>query len=628
MKKMLFSALVLGTVLGLTGCSSDEPDVPVQGDGATFTIRLPKDMQTRSTFGDQSKVTLNNLQWTIYDVTSGTATLVTSGAKANAFATSQTEEQVTLPLVKGRTYQVTFYADNSQNNYASYTDGKVNINYANGASNDREEDCFVGKSTQIAVTGAFNETVTLTRPYSQINWGTDDLGEATVKAVLTGLLANVKVSNLYQTMDVLTDEFSNPVTGDITFPNVDMNKLPAETFPVEGYTLIAMNYLLTGNGTVDCSLNFNNNVQSVVVNQAPVKVNYRTNIYGSLLTSPGNFNIIVDPSWEEPDINVAEAKTEAAFVAALANPAVKTVNVTANLDLSQATPEQLTFNTPKTINVASGKTLQLGGTNPLTSNDDLTISGGGTITNGGTPSTPGVAKILIKANKGVLTLNNVTLVNDTNHHYHGAADNCSAITYMDSVTAVNIDNVTVNSGEFTLCGMGRDTNKAVVTINNSNFISTSSSQNNGVNWSYAIRLFGSTGTMNNCVVKGIQGALSVEKISLTINGGKYYTYNSPGKVDAFYAIYATNNGQAIINDGEFWGPNKRTSLDIGGTSCLVSGDNDTGRPLGTFVIKGGKMSGKAYNSISNTIIDPADGFMYSPLTGQSPLAWRVVAKSK
>ena len=70
---------------------------------------------------------------------------------------------------------------------------------------------------------------------------------------------------------------------------------------MEGYKLIAMNYLLVGDKTIDCELSFGDDLSSVKSNNTSVKKNYRTNIYGSLLTSSTNFNIAVQSSFSSPD---------------------------------------------------------------------------------------------------------------------------------------------------------------------------------------------------------------------------------------------------------------------------------------------------------------------------------------
>lgn len=207
----------------------------------------------------------------------------------------------------------------------------------------------------------------------------------------------------------------------------------------------------------------------------------------------------------------------------------------------------------------------------------------------------GKAKSLIHITNGVLTLKGVELDNDMNHHWHGTTYNSSAIAYWGKCE-INIEDCKITSGMFALCGMGRGgVNTSIVNLKNSYFESNSSSGYNGVNWAYCLRLFGKEGVLENCEVKGIQGAVSTEEGTFTIKSGKYYTVNNPGKTDAFYALYATNASKVIIEGGDFYTPNKRTGLAIEGTSCVVSGDNDTGMPVGTFVdIKGGRFSGKAY----------------------------------
>ena len=67
-----------------------------------------------------------------------------------------------------------------------------------------------------------------------------------------------------------------------------------------------------------------------------------------------------------------------------------------------------------------------------------------------------------------------------------------------------------------------------------------------------------------------------------------------------------------------------------GTSAVVSGDNDTGRPSGSVVLKGGKFSGKAYNHVTNIAYDPAEGYKWQAIEGAGDqpgdLKWEVVAE--
>lgn len=101
--------------------------------------------------------------------------------------------------------------------------------------------------------------------------------------------------------------------------------------------------------------------------------------------------------------------------------------------------------------------------------------------------------------------------------------------------------------------------------------------------------------------------------------------NTDGHVDAFYPVYVTNGAVVTITGGEFYSPNDHSGgLEIGGTSTVVSGDNDTGLPSGSVILKGGKFSGKAYNHTTNTIYEPAEGYVYKEITGDETFKYEVV----
>ena len=217
------------------------------------------------------------------------------------------------------------------------------------------------------------------------------------------------------------------------------------------------------------------------------------------------------------------------------------------------------------------------------------------------------------------------IVNDPDYHWHGSSYNTAAIAYWNDAD-VTIRNSHIVSGEFTLCGMGRGVASGVITLEDSYFESTSSNKDNGSHWAYAMRLFGSKIRIENCEVKGIQGAISIEGCKdAVISSGKYYTVNSEGNKDAYYALYLTNDAVATITGGEFIGGNDWSGLAIEGTSAVVSGDNDTGLPYGSVILKGGKFSGKAYNHETQAIYEPADGYKWQAIS-KGDLKWEVVSE--
>lgn len=323
-----------------------------------------------------------------------------------------------------------------------------------------------------------------------------------------------------------------------------------------------------------------------------------------------------------------EINTVESFKSALSNDAIAAISVEADMDLSNATTAELTFTRHKTIDIASGTTIKLGDKNHFEAKAGLTLTGKGTIENStDTPNetNPGYQKSLIHITGGDLIIDSITLVNDPHHHWHGTQYNSAAIAYWNDAN-VTITNAHIESGEFTVCGMGRGVASGVITITDSYFESTSSNIHNGKNWSYAMRLFGSKIRLDNCVVKGTQGGVSIEGCQdAVISSGEYYTVNTDGYNDAFYPVYLTNGAVVTINGGEFYSPNDRSGgLEIGGTSAVVSGDNDTGLPSGIVILKGGKFSGKAYNHTTEAVYEPAEGYMYKEITGDENIKYEVV----
>ena len=319
-----------------------------------------------------------------------------------------------------------------------------------------------------------------------------------------------------------------------------------------------------------------------------------------------------------------EINTVESFKSALSNDAIAAISVKAYMDLSTATTAELTFTRHKTIDIASGTTIKLGDQNHFEAKAGLTLTGEGTIDNStDTPNetNPGYQKSLIHITGGDLIIDGITLVNDPDHHWHGTQYNSAAIAYWNDAN-VTITNARIKSGEFTVCGMGRGVASGEITISDSYFESTSTNKNNGKHWAYAMRLFGS-----NCEVKGVQGGVSIEGCKdAEIISGKYYTVNTPGNIDGYYPLYVTNDAVVVVSGGEFSAANDRSrGLDIGGTSAVVSDDNDVNLPYGCVILKGGKFSGKAYNDVTREVYQPAEGYVYKE-TGDDEYPWEVVTE--
>lgn len=645
MKKTSFAIALLAAV-AMTSCSNDDVmnNAPDNGSTVTFTATLPSDLQSRA-FGDGTQT--KDLHYAIYEAGTKNLVFASEGGVPQATLVKIDEKNFSLSadLVKGKAYDFLFWADATGNDFYTFdaTEQTVSINYDRLVANDDTRDAFFQTVKGINVTGSASYNVELRRPFAQLNILTDDIAKVTATGTTLGDIT-VIVSDAYSTLDLFSGEATG-LKGDavsFTAPRAD-----GETVSVSGkaYDVLSMNYILTGSVidgnnvqtaqkelfdvTVDINDNAGTKLQTINVSNVPVQRNYRTNIYGSLLTNSLDFNIVVVPDFYDPDLEVsATPATAEEFVAALNNPIVKEINIEQNLDLSDFTTEELTFDTPKTFIMANDSKLQLGNKNTIVANNGLTIKGEGTISNTSADNSDlgaGWNKSLIFAYGGDLVIDGVTLENDPNYHYHGSSAegrpyNSAAIQYWND-TDVTITNARIISGEFTLCGMVRGVASGNIVLKNSYFESTSSNSNGTGNWSYAMRIFGSSAVLENCEVKGIQGGVSAdgENLVCTIKSGKYYTVNTLGKNDAFYPVYVTNAATVIIEGGEFIGARSWSNL-CEGTSAVVVGDNDVHMPNGYLTIKGGKFSGKAYNHVTNSVYQPEQ---WVELEGEEPLKWTI-----
>lgn len=308
--------MMAAALMGAASCSNEEMPQPATGDGnVTLTATLPVDMATRA-FGDGNTAT--RLSYAVYNSGSTTpiAGMTVDGDEALTMAGRTAT--VNLRLVTGRTYDIVFWAESEAVHNATGTkpytvtwDGQIlDVNYNEIKTNDESRDAFFVKHT-IEVNGPVNEEVVLRRPFAQVNFGSDDILEnAVTDAFGTDLRTSLKTMT-YTQLNLGTGEVANQV--EITYSS---DGLPEdEVFPYEPqtYGYLSMNYLLVpaSRSLVDLELAVSNAagvINTLTVSSAPVQRNYRTNIYGSLLTSTADFNVRIDPIFEQPDINVGEIK--------------------------------------------------------------------------------------------------------------------------------------------------------------------------------------------------------------------------------------------------------------------------------------------------------------------------------
>jgi len=309
MKKIQYLAATALAFLA-TACSN-EVEAPGSQSGAeaevTITLGLPSQIRTYA-YGDGT--TAQRLQYAVYEhQTDGTVPApVLTGTDADAFSGGNLSTTLNVKLITGVEYDLVFFADNAGGQYefdaatATVTDKDADDGTIGG--NMETRDAFFGVST-IKVTGPFSASVELKRPFAQLNLGTNDLDAEVVKNKFGENLANLRTSvkaETYKSLNLITGDATDKVT--VTFGSTGIPS--GENFPVTGYEYLSMNYLLmpaemTRQNCEFSICNGESEMRSFVVLNVPVQRNYRTNVYGTLITTDGEIKVDIKPEFMEPD---------------------------------------------------------------------------------------------------------------------------------------------------------------------------------------------------------------------------------------------------------------------------------------------------------------------------------------
>ena len=367
-KKLLLHAAVLATMLTSISCSQEEVAGGQAGDESvvTFTAQLPGSPQSKA-IGDG--MTATTLSYAVY--AQGTKTPLITSKDEVSFTNGQAT--ISLRLASGRSYDLLFWADayGTEDSNAPYTvdfdTQTLTIDYdaAKPLSNDERRDAFFGTTT-LEVKGAVNGNVTLKRPFAQLNIGTNDMEDAANTGLDTSALrTSVTVKNVYKNLNLMNGKVGEDAT--VTFGE---NDIPEGQFTANGntYDYLALNYLLVGTdkGVVDCEFTYTDGTTngSKTISNVPVQRNYRTNIFGSILTGAVDLGITIDPDFETTEHNYEELL--------LAAQNGGSVTLTEDVTITEA----LTIAKGVTVTIdLNGKTLTIKG-----EEENLHVSEGGNLT--------------------------------------------------------------------------------------------------------------------------------------------------------------------------------------------------------------------------------------------------------
>lgn len=296
MNKNLFKTFAIAAMAVLAGACAKENEQLAGPSNVTFEVSTPE-IATKA-IGDG--MTATKLYYQVFDVDGK----VIEGLGVQNKDLESGKTTVSFQLIKDQTYNFVFWAQTAETGYYTVTDLRtITANYEGKKSNDENFDAFFAVEKALTINGPITKTVTLKRPFAQINIATTDVlkaGETTSKVKFDGAMSAVKVKGVPTVFSPLTDGFSK--SADVEFASA---AIPGGDFTITGstdtYKHMAVNYVFAPvDGTVydvEASLKVEGKDVVVKVPSAPAKRNYRTNIYGNLLTATADFNVVIDPGF-------------------------------------------------------------------------------------------------------------------------------------------------------------------------------------------------------------------------------------------------------------------------------------------------------------------------------------------
>lgn len=666
MNKLLYVSAAAVALLG-AACSQDEAPVKGGEGMTTFTIGLPADLGTRYGEGLQAK----NLYVAIYDAenTENKVPVYTNftGNDEDNIITQDfgtgLHAEVTVNLAKHHKYDIVFWAqsaaltapqtDNAIYSYNPETRA-IKVNYGkdnamNAYNEDRDAFYYVANYES----NGNGAQYTLTRPFAQINIGTDDIAKY-MKATatqdpqfgmtITGVADLLNLTDGTASLSEGTQSISVTVAEAPTSTSTSVEGDVTNAFPAgSNMDYLAMAYVLVPSteSAPKANLGVSLNVDSKVPffsfgTEVPAQANYRTNIYGTLLTNSEKFIIDINADWAGSfDNGILVVNTKEELADALNDPNVEAVGIASGstIDLTAA-PVALTsdktiinsgtveladeagFNIAKDANVTiSGTGTFNGYTNMINLEEgaEVTIDGPsfysdcpGGVVNGSIP-----AKVINNPEGSTVTIKDIALDASTMGIYNegrmvieGGTFNCNGKGISDSDKTArgyaiynDTGDLTINGGTFTTTDCGPTVitwtsdnwngSRGKITINGGYF-----SCANG----YALNIqYCKDCTINGGTFKGY-GAAQIKKDSNgTINGGTFIG-------EGYYGLGAGIDGSGTtitIKGGNFYAAN--------GFAAVYKGNG------GTVSIKGGYFNNLQQQNAATPLWTATAGYKFVTL---------------
>lgn len=307
MKTDKLISMILSPIL-LFSCS-DDISTPENNESVSIEINVPRqdDLKTRA-YGDGSSV--NNLKCYVYAQGNGTSGEPITVDDIPLSTDNKAFYSIQLP--DGQNYDLFFLATSGEQEntsgkiYYNRADRTFNVNYSNFTANDESVDCFMGTIQNLS-NAQTSYSITLKRPFAQLNIGTKDLDDYNSLSVAKLSAVDVSVDGVYSSMNVMNGNMIGTKSR-VSFPQ--LTSFSSNPFPVPDSKYLSMNYLLMNtreNATVTMRTTSSDGSNiDYSFNNIPLQRNFKTNIYGNLLTKSNDYKVEISPEFtgqENIDVN-------------------------------------------------------------------------------------------------------------------------------------------------------------------------------------------------------------------------------------------------------------------------------------------------------------------------------------
>ena len=324
MKRILLFAAAIAGLISAASCQQENLEPIAKANTVTYTVQVADAVATKAIGDDITAV--NELVYEVYRTVGEGVETFTEGDNLLYHNTAEIVNGVAtleLEFVNDQNFTVLFWAQTAvaEGETPIYNvDDLTNVTITSpDVANNVDAQAFVGRDFVRDCVSDAQGKVTLRRPVSQLNIGTTKasltgspvpfqdpivLNGSTVK--VTGLATTFNIAKMCATGDLATEYTytgQTVPTGNLTVANVD-------------YAYVAMNYVgfATNVGstvTVSYVINTSEGDIDNVIENVPVKPNYRTNIIGNLITSKSEYTIELDDKWGTPEevVEIWDGKT-------------------------------------------------------------------------------------------------------------------------------------------------------------------------------------------------------------------------------------------------------------------------------------------------------------------------------